>query len=362
MKIVIIGQWFFPQLTPRAFRCFELAKQFGRMGYEVIVYALTGGYNYSELENQYGFKVIDMGDSQLGLKNSLGNWNKNLFWRLIRKLIRNYDVFPGIEFFLKIRKVLRQENSIDMLITVAHPHVIHWATSRFINRAKVKLWIADCGDPYMGNPFVRHSKVFEKVERKWNEKCDYITVPVVEAISAYYKEYRNKIRVIPQGFDFEGIQKLPYKKNEVTTFIYAGTCYKDLRDPEAFLTYLSSLNNDFRFVVYTKNKQFFLPYKEKLGEKLEVKSYIPRNELIQEMSKSEFLINLVNSSGVQQPSKLIDYLYADRPIINISSLFLPEERQHFNEYMVGDYSSYIVPDDISKYDIKIVANQFLSLY
>ncbi len=260
-----------------------------------------------------------------------------------------------------VRKAIIKEGTIDLLITVAHPHVIHWATSIFINRNKIKLWVADCGDPYMGNPFTKHCKLFGIIEKYWNAKCNYIVVPVTEAINAYYKEYRDKIRVIPQGFDFDSIHKLYYSENKIITFIYAGACYHNLRNPKVFLLYLSSLKIDFRFIVFTKTTDFFSPYKELLGEKLVINGVVPREQLIPQMCTADFLVNFVNDSGVQQPSKLIDYLYTERPVINISSSFSHEEKELFIKYLNKDYSSYKVNIDISKYNIKTVANQFLNI-
>ncbi len=44
------------------------------------------------------------------------------------------------------------------------------------------------------------------------QKVNYITVPIEEAREAYYEEFRNKIRVIPQGFDFSDVQLAKYEK------------------------------------------------------------------------------------------------------------------------------------------------------
>ncbi len=94
MKIVIIGQWTYPKLTPRAFRTFELAKQFGKLGHDVVLYALTGDYDYSEIELANNIKIRNLGNSNLGLDNSQDYFNNNIFFRFIRKLVCNYDVFP----------------------------------------------------------------------------------------------------------------------------------------------------------------------------------------------------------------------------------------------------------------------------
>ena len=44
-------------------------------------------------------------------------------------------------------------------------------------KANVKRWIADCGDPFMLNPFNRPPSKFEHKEREWCAKVDAILVP-----------------------------------------------------------------------------------------------------------------------------------------------------------------------------------------
>ena len=98
-----------------------------------------------------------------------------------------------------------------------------------------------------------------------------------------------------------------------------------------------------------------------MKDKLEIRSYIPREDLLFELSKMDFLVNIVNLSGVQQPSKLIDYALTKRPTINISSDFTNNEKIVFNEFLKGDYFHQYTIQNIEKYNIENVAYQFLEL-
>ena len=69
-RIVIISQVMFPSLLPRAQRTTELAKELSRQGYEVIIYALLGSYNYKEFIEETGVQVKNLGYSDWGLINS----------------------------------------------------------------------------------------------------------------------------------------------------------------------------------------------------------------------------------------------------------------------------------------------------
>lgn len=358
MKVVIISQVCYPRLSPRAHRATELAKEMARKGHDVTVYALLGDYNYTEYSEKTGVKFKNLGKSYLGNSDNVGHTNRNIFLRAFNRFFGKYLLSPQIELYPLVKKAVESEDKIDLLVTIAVPHILHYATAK-ADRRNVGTWIADCGDPFMGNPFHNHPKYFEKFERYWCERCDYITVPVAEAKDAYYPEYREKVRVIPQGFDFENIVLAEYKPNKIPTFCFSGIVYKDLRDPTLFLEYLSQVDYDFKFIVYTKSVKMFETSKEKLRDKLEIRDYIPRDDLLYELSKMDFLINIQNNSGVQQPSKLIDYASTGRPILNITSSF--SERDTFEEFIKRNYFNQFRVNNIEDYNVKNVANKFISL-
>lgn len=362
MKIVLISKNCYPYLSPRAHRTTELAKAFVKLGHEVIVYSLLGNYDYSDFSKNTGIKFKNLGESKYGVVDNTGYYNRNIFYRIFGRIVgRKYFEFPSIELKKMVQCVLLAENEIDYLISVAYPFPIHWGVSSFVenNKSKIKFWVADCGDPYMGNPFLKPPFYFKKVEKKWCKRCNYITIPIEDAANGYYPEFRNKIKIIPQGFDFENIKLAKYVQNKVPTFAFSGTVYNKLRDPSVFLHYLSKLNIDFKFIVYTHSKELFEKFINVFGDKIELRDYIPRGQLLKELSKMDFLINIQNNSTVQQPSKLIDYALTQRPILNITNEF--KEMNTFDEFIKQNYTNKLVVEDIQKYNILNVANEFLSL-
>lgn len=359
LKIVIISQVIHPSLLPRAHRATQLAIELAQKGHNVVLYALLGNYDYTEFSKKTNIRIKNLGISKFGCINSDGKANNFFLYKIIRKLVGKYLSFPEVELIPMVKEVLNKEKKIDLLITIAKPYEIHWGAALCKNK-DVKCWISDCGDPFMGNPFSKPPFYFKYIEKYWCRKTDYITVPITEAKKAYYEEFQNKIRIIPQGFDFSNVKLVNYTPNNIPTFAYSGIVYKNLRDPSRFLEYLCSLDYKFKFIVYTKSNSFFYNYKNRLGDKLEIRNYIPREKLLYELSKMDFLINFQNNSGVQQPSKLIDYALTGRPIINISNDF--KEREDFDLFMKGDYSGNYVINNLQDYNIKNVAEQFLTLY
>ncbi|MBQ8365438.1 MAG: glycosyltransferase [Bacteroidaceae bacterium] len=362
LNIVIIGQWIPPTQTPRSHRTWQLATKFAKMGHNVTVYALLGKTDYSEYEKKYGIKIKNIGKSYFGCIDS-DNTPIGIINRGIKRLLGKRFQYPQIELKYMVKRLIKSINEdVDILFTIASPHTIHWGAAEAMPKQNIKYWIADCGDPFMLNPFHYSPSYFEKFERNWCNKCDAIAIPIEEGREAYYKEYHDKIHIIPQGFDFSEAELAEYKPNKVPTFAFAGIVYPGMRDPSNFLKHLLTLNYQFKFIVYTKYKKHFEPYATQLGEKVEFRDYVPRNELIHELSKMDFLINIENIGSVQQPSKLIDYGQANRPVLSITSEFNTEESGTFNQFINKDYSNALKINNLERFDIHNICNQFINLY
>ena len=363
MNILVVSQYFPPYNTPRSFRTYELAKEFARLGHDVTVYGLIGNHDNTDLKNRYNITVKDYGPSFFGNADSTGYWNKNIIFRVCAHLFSRFE-FPSMELSLLIKRKLADKISdYDLIVSIAWPFWVHFGIGLLKIKSKdFPVWISDCGDPFFGNPFVKHPKFYKKIERWWGGLTDYITVPLVQAKDAYLPEIQDKIRVIPQGFNFSQTPIEEYKRNVKITFVYAGRFYEGIRDPRRFLDYLATLEYDFVFKVYTKDKNMLNAYKDKLGSKLEIHEYVNRDELLRIMSTADFLINIKNIGTVQAPSKLIDYTLANRPILSISSGFDEIDKTKFRQFCDYDYTNKDEKVDISAYDIKNVAEKFLELY
>lgn len=359
MKILIISGDFYPNNSPRAFRTTELVKRFCKLGYEITVYIPDYGCDLSAFIKEYPITVRYYHETKgftLLKDGSLPD-------RIAKRLLAQFLEYPDSRLLSAIPRAVKNESGYDLLITVAMPHPIHWAVGKMYAKGKrlAKTWVADCGDPYMfcGTSQYKHPFYFAKQEKRWCHECDYIAVPVESALDAYYPEFRDKIRVIPQAFDFDEIKLKDYVPNTVPTFAFSGNLIPKVRDPKPLLDYLCTVDLDFKFIVYTTKQHLVNPYKEQMGDKLEVHSYIPRLELLELLSGMDFLINIGNVSSNQLPSKLIDYGLTKRPILNINPLSF--DANIMDEFLHGDYSRQYVVEDIEKYNIVNVADQFLGL-
>lgn len=360
MKILVVSGYFYPENTPRAFRTTELVKEFSRIGHEVTLYVPKREFDYTKFTNSYPIKIRYFNPIQ----------KKRVFTGLsiLDRIIFHYENwlidYPSLKSMNLVKKAIHNETGYDFIITIAVPHYIHWAVGKIYAQGGViaKKWIADCGDPFMLAGTVTHRPPlwFKPLEKRWCRLCDYISVPTDTSYQGYYPQYRNKIRIIPQGFNFDDIVLPKYTKNDIPSFAFAGSLIKGKRDPRRFLEWLATINIPFRLYVYGNNvDQFFGPFKQYLGDRLIINNSIPRRQLLVTLSKMDFLLNIDNGTNIQTPSKIIDYTLVRRPILTIDSYDIKQE--YFMEFMQGDYTHKDAEIDISKYDIHKVARQFLDI-
>lgn len=367
MKIALISAAFFPRSSPRSFRTTELVKELSIKGHEVTLIIPDNNYDYSDFLNKYkGVKIVR--SSKINWTsipihgNKFNKWILNkLHWMLVILL-----EYPDIQWFVKLPNILKafkDKEEFDLLISIAVPHSIHWGIARSLRKGtKIsKCWIADCGDPFMGvkTSFYKHPFYFKYLEKDFCRRADYITVPAESAKNGYFPEFHHKIKVNPQGFNFNEIILNTYQENEKIRFCYAGALYTKIRDPRPLLDILTMVDKDFEFIVYTSQKYFFNEYYEKLGKRLKVKDYIPRLELIKKMSEMDFLINLENGTEAQIPSKLIDYSLSKRPILSLDSQKIDEQK--IMEFLNRDYKNKFVVPNIEQYEISNVVQKFIDL-
>ena len=356
-RILIVTRFFHPEITPRAFRAYELAKEFSLQGNDVTVLTTKRQFDYSHIEQRFGFCVQAIVESEP--KQTQGNGLK----RVIRFILNWLFNYPFILLTRSFNKSLQHETGYDLLISNAYPFSVHFgvALAKKKNNVLCKTWVADCGNPFVGNRTERLPSpfYFHWLNRWFCKRPDYITIPRDEALKAYPLEYQNKIRVIPLGFDLTKVN-INYEKglNTIPTFAYAGS-FPGTLDPRDFLSFLCQLEKDFKFIIYTKDYSLVEPYQKILGKKLDIRHYIPRNELLNILGKMDFLLNLEAISDFQKASKLIDYALVQRPILSIKPFDI--DKIALEEFLSGNYEKQMIIDDIEQYNIKNVANKFIKL-
>lgn len=359
MKVLIVSMSFWPKISPRGIRATELAKALVKMGHDVTVFTC---YETEEVarqtEAEFGITTEDYSNGKWRQPGVPGGRLKLAWVKLLRILI----LYPSIKNAFWLRRFLRDKTGYDVLISLARPYAVHWgvALARAKNPGLATKWIADCGDPFAGNQETRVPLpfYFKFVENWFVGQPDFITVPIEAAVAAYPEKARRKFRIIPQGFDPEEFPDCRDVRNPHPVFLYAGVLGTGVRNPVPLLKMLSETDRKFTFKVYTKNMELFNGFRDRLGAKLEVHDYIPRDQLLVEMSKCDFLLNFQNKGTAQSPSKLIEYAFLGRPVLNVTEDLTVED---LNQFLNGDYSKSMPLPDKEAHNIYSLAEKIVRL-
>lgn len=366
-KILVVSKSFHPENSPRSFRTTELVKELCRQGHDVTLYTLKNDEYQQPLVKQYSFTLKDLG--KLRFKNFVFKKTDGkatiLFKRIMVRVMLMFFEYPDIELMFKVKKALKNESGYDLLISVAVPHPVHWgvAWARKKNHPIAKTWVADCGDAYMG--VIKHDSFgkafyFKYLEKWFCRKADVIAIPHIQMQVNYYPEFRHKIVEISQGFKFDEIQANGIKvNNPVPTLAFAGVFIRTTRNPGPLLDYIISTGKDFKFIAYTRTGDILQPYKERLGDKIEIRDYIPREQLIKELGNMDFLVNIGFDPAQQAPSKLIDYYLSGRPILSLSTN--QPDTKVVDEFLQGNYTNGFKYPSMDRFKIENVTAAFLKL-
>jgi len=349
--------------SPRSFRATELAKEFARQGHEVTV--LTPKKNeHIIFEKKHNVLIQDLGRPRWREIKLKGKGISLLFKRGLRRILQLTILYPSLEYFFLVKKALRKnQEHYDLLISIAVPYPIHWGVAAIWSKKSklAKQWAADCGDPFIGeeNDSFKLPFYFKYVEKWFCKKAGHIIVPVKSAIPAYPKEYHYKIKIIPQGFKFEEVKQAPYQKNKIPHFAYAGSLIPGRREPKEFFDFLINYPHSYKFDIYTNQPNMVSSYAYRSNGRIEVKEFIPRTDLLFQLSKLDFVVNFENAGTKQVPSKIIDYTILQKPILSVNShIFTP---RHVEEFLMGNYQNKLIVENPEQYKIENVVKKFLLL-
>jgi hypothetical protein len=364
-RILIVSGAFFPENSPRSFRATELAKEFLRQGHEVTI-CVNDIEGRQDFFDNYPCEWLNLGQRKFKpITKSSKNRILQICINILRRALNLFFEYPDIELFFQVKRALKLANNFDLLISIAVPYPIHWgvAFAWDLKKPIAQKWIADCGDPYMGDIMDSFRKpfYFKYLEKYFFKKCTYVSVPFEGAKQGYYREFHDKIKIIPQGFNFGEIEEhiSQYKKNDIPSFSYAGTIFKGGRDPNVFIEFLIKLDLDFRFYVFTNQKDLIMNNVNNSNGRIIVNNYIPRFELLKFQSKMDFNINFENKVLRQIPSKLIELSIINRPILSVNLFNI--DKTSFVSFLNGNYSSQLLINK-DNFRIEFIVNSFLNSF
>jgi len=304
-------------------------------------------------------------------RNLIGDKSKGLGQR-IKDFLSDFINYPDpaspwlIPAIYHGVKIIRK-HQIDIIIATGMP----WTSliiSYFLKLFTGKQLVVDFRDPWVDNPF--HDKwLFEKyLDRMWEamviHKADLVianTGALREEMVKRHKILKNKIMVLPNGYDVSDFRNIPEisppKDKLIVT--HAGALYLK-RDPASFLKaievikrqhsgsspfiqfyQIGLINLHYDFQEYCRNKGI-IEYVIHPGQ-------MDHKDCLGYLAMSDVLLLIQPSTKTQIPSKLYEYIYLDKPIIaitekdgalarliaeyNFGAVFRPDEYEKIAEFL-----------------------------
>lgn len=367
MKLLVIAYDLPPLLQPQAI-------QIGRLLYhmppEYKMYVVTSNDMRSKRDNVFYNDINKKFIDKISIKY-------DLFWAvagiLFRKLPDKYFIWQA----RAILKIIRKWGNVDFdcILTFACP-ISSSILGLWLKKYYNTRWIAFFSDPWADNPHFDYRGVIKKVnsslEKKVFKAADTLVFASPEMQHEYINKYlfiKNKSTFIEHSYD-PFIYK-DYKKAENGKLIlrYLGTFYGQ-RTAQPLLTAIKKLmdmkmldSGDFSFeIIGNVSRTYKRRYEEllhrlKLHDVIKLKQPVTYLESLSLMQQSDalVLIDAQIDGSVFLPSKLIDYIGADRPIIGITP------RNGASARVIKNVGGWLA-DPSSSEDIESILQQVITHY
>lgn len=245
----------------------------------------------------------------------------NLF-RLVRRVMRNHYLDRESLFLSIITKDIRriiERYKIDKLVILCSPFSLYSIAPILRNiYPDIKL-IYDIGDPfYLNSNKKKYSGKMDKerLEKTMLDNSNGFIVTNEATKLMFHQHYKiplKKLEVIPQGVNIELIKSYEGEfidsNSQKLNIVYSGIFYKDLRDPSILFSVIEE-TDAIQLDIYGSNLNY--KYKNICFHKRMIQI-----QLFRKMNKSDVLLFIDNSSGIQTPGKIFEILAFKKNVLFI---------------------------------------------
>ena len=231
---------------------------------------------------------------------------------------------------------LVRATSYDALITVSVPFTDHLVGSA-VKAVRPQLrWLVDIGDPFSfvegapPNNAALYGRLNFKAEARVLAAADAIAVTTEPTRMAYARLFpaaAHKITVIPPllSVNNNGVDRSAFfpPANGRRRLVFAGTFYRTIRSPDFLLRLFAGLvARDPTLELHVLGSvhdahDIFAQYRHLLGRNLFLHGIVDRGQAQRAINEADVLVNIGNDNLYQLPSKVVEYAYAAKPILNV---------------------------------------------
>ncbi|KQS37794.1 hypothetical protein [Pedobacter sp. Leaf194] len=364
-KIIVVTFDYFPDNSPNTYRWHNILKEWAIDGHEVfVVSAQKAGFSAFEIVE--GVRVYRTGKSwfetlksKLPKTKVLAGQNNQTESYLIKESTakRIYNAtfkkiyFPDFAFLWlspakKLASKLIQEHNINNLITVSWPFTDHLIGYQLKKRHNIN-WIADTIDPFYLSDAVNNSFLYKKANYRLENKilleASYITVLTEKLKQKYLELYpglKDKVIVNHNIFlPYDLTRNIRGKSNKIK-LVFFGTLTPKSRSPITLLKLMAqidrlSLGSNIELHIYGDTNQCnreFGDFEFLINRNVFVHGIITKEQVKKYGESADILVNIGNTNEYQEPSKLIEYIYLQKPILNVCSIVDDSSKEILERY------------------------------
>jgi len=244
---------------------------------------------------------------------------------------RRFWINPSVRY---LEKYL-ENHPVEAMVSTGPPHSMHLIAFK-LNRKTGVPWLADFRDPWTGIDFYHQLKltsladsIHHKLEKKVLASASVVTVISTGMANEFNRIVNRDYKLVTNGYDELDIIPLPQNQLDTKfTISHIGSLNLS-RNPEKLWKVLSAMIKE--MPLFAKNLKIKLVGKVDIGvlksieengltEYLQRIEYMPHQEAMHEIQKSQVLLLLINNTPNAKgilTGKMFEYLGSGRPVLSI---------------------------------------------
>jgi glycosyltransferase involved in cell wall biosynthesis len=220
--------------------------------------------------------------------------------------------------------VLHSEYGLDAVFSICSPFSAHCAAKVFCDDFPTVHWCGYTVDPYTTQnrirPFWCSYKRLAEKERRILSAMDSVLLSeeVFDNRKELYKGCQscNALPyILPKRVNIENTYRF-FDKKEINC-VYAGSFYRDLRNPEAMLKAFADIKDSpIKLHLFCSGCEDIVSKYAAVSDNIIIHGRVSVEEISQVYSEADILVSIGNAVSEFLPSKTYEYIAAGKPVIN----------------------------------------------
>ena len=324
--IMIVGEYY---PTPSATgRCAEDFIQLIQEQYDIDVICVSRADN-----NEYGYKgkrVFPVGNWYSHLQHTLRNNGKTkILYRIVKAPVYFMDCFRNpnnlhwyVNAAYKKLEAIHSDKPIDVIFSVGAPMASHCAAMNFKAYHPVVRWITYSVDSYAAQN--KNMKRLKKKKKGVLGKSDYnLLSEEIYTNSPFISDaFTDRVGTLPYllpAIRHHEMSHENYFDSSKTNFVYAGSFYKEIRNPTFLLeTFMHTREDAVLHLFCSSDCDELIDQAVSTAHgKIVRHGMVGPDEIADVYAEADVLVSVGNSLPEFKPSKTFEYIATCKPILNI---------------------------------------------